>query len=109
MIEVPDYDKMSELESKLFDEYNLSDDAYRIVCDLMTLKEKEGRYWGNLFPEERKPVDAAYVISILDSIIDKTQTLTSGNVSHHRAAILMIATSLKNKIKESINETNEHH
>ena len=56
MIEVPDYDKMSELESKLIEDYNLPDDAYRIVCDLMTLKEKEGRYWGNLFPEEKEIV-----------------------------------------------------
>ncbi len=32
MIEVPDYDKMSELENKLFENYDISDDALRIVC-----------------------------------------------------------------------------
>jgi hypothetical protein len=40
MIEVPDYDKMSELENKLFENYDIPDDALRIVCDLMSLKEK---------------------------------------------------------------------
>ena len=53
MIEVPDYDKMSELENKLFENYDIPDDALRIVCDLMFLKEKEGRYLGNMFPEGR--------------------------------------------------------
>ena len=104
MIEVPDYDKMSELENKLFENYDIPDDALRIVCDLMSLKEKEGRYLGNMFPEERKPVDAAYVIDRLDCIIDTAQKLTPGNVAHHRAEIIGLATNLQERVKEDIQE-----
>ena len=66
MLEAPDYNKMSELENDLFEKYNLSDDALRCVFDLMSMKEKEGRYYGNICPEERKPVDAQYVIDHLE-------------------------------------------
>ena len=104
MIEVPDYDKMSELENKLFENYDIPDDALRIVCDLMSLKEKEGRYLGNMFPEERKPVDAAYVIDRLDCIIDTAQKLTPGNVAYHRAEIIGLATNLQERVKEDIQE-----
>ncbi len=59
----------------------------------MSLKEKEGRYLGNMFPEKRKPVDAAYVIDKLDCIIDTAQKLTPGNVAHHRAQTIRNASS----------------
>lgn len=103
MIEVPDYDKISALEVELCEKHNLSDDALRCVFDLMQLKEKEGRYYGNLYPEERKPVDATYVIDKLECIISVAERLTSGNIAHHRPEIICLANSLLKKLKEDVN------
>ena len=100
MLEVPDYNRIAALENELCEKFNLSDDALKIVFDLMSLKEKEGRYLGNLFPEERKPVDANYVIDRLECIISTAERLTSGNVSHCRPEIICLAQNLLNKLKE---------
>ena len=106
MLEVPDYDKISELEVELCEQHNLSDDALRCVFDLMHLKEKEGRYLGNIFPEERKPVDANYVIDHLECIIQSAERLTSGNVAHQRPEIIHLASSLIKKLKEDYSKPN---
>ena len=105
MIEAPDYDRISEIESKLCsEELGLSDDVLKLVFDLESLKEKEGRYYGNLYPEERKPVDKNYVIDRLECIVSSAERLTSGNVAHQRPEILCIANQLINKLKSEEND-----
>lgn len=105
MLQVPDYDKISEIESKLCsDELNLSDDVLKLIFDLEKLKEVEGRYYGNMFPEERKPVDANYVIDRLECIIGIAECMTTGNIAHQRPNIICQAQNLINKIKQDIKD-----
>lgn len=104
MIETPDYDRISALELELFEKYNLSDDALKCVFDLMSLKEKEGRYYGNMYPEERKPIDTAYVADRLECIISVAERLTTGNIAHHRPEIICLASNLLHKITEDVNK-----
>ena len=79
--------------------------AYKSACFWgQQIKEKEGRYYGNMYPEERKPIDAAYVAVRLECIISVAERLTTGNIAHHRPEIICLASNLLHKITEDVNK-----
>lgn len=106
MLEKPDYDRMFEIENELRTKHDLSDEVLKLLFDYGSLKEKIGRYKGNLFPDERKPIDANYVIDRLECIIGIAECMTTGNIAHMRPNIINIAKNLISKIKESVKFVN---
>jgi uncharacterized protein YmfQ (DUF2313 family) len=99
-MEKPDYDRMFEIENELCTKHDLSDEVLKLIFDYSSLKEKEGRYKGNMFPDERKPIDANYVIDRLECIIGIAECTTTGNLAHQRPNIICVAKNLISKIKE---------
>ena len=100
MLEKPDYDRMFEIENELCTKHDLSDEELKLIFDYGSLKKNIGRYNGNMFPDERKPIDANYVIDRLECIIDIAECTTTGNLAHQRPSIICVAKNLIEKIKE---------
>lgn len=70
----------------------------------MDRKEEIYKMADTLYPEERKPIDAAYVTDRLECIISVAERLTTGNIAHHRPEIICLASNLLHKITEDVNK-----
>lgn len=75
-----------------------SDRKKHCLQDFAIMRGREGAEWADKNPMSKYNLsDVDLLVSQLDCIISNAERLTTGNLAHNRASILLMARMIKNK------------